>query len=241
MRNETDFVERTSTMAPRTPKFDLAFRPDYWNPADPLTAIVGNIKGQLRREMVTDIVTGQAKQMTDSPEIAGALSEVEPGLLQDELTDHLFLERVDPRWMGGEYLPAYQPGELEIARIVLNSTTMDVIALRARRGRAGRIRYRVVDEYAPADWSSYGFRPRSSAVPLSFGELIALLDGLEYAGQPYLEALRGQNLEWGASPEDSAAFFHVSSPFYPHLRAYYEWRGSQWAAAKRAEMEQGAE
>ena len=47
--------------------------------------------------------------------------------------------------MGGEYLPPLRKGEVEIARISLESTTDDQISIRARRGRE-RIRCRVVDE-----------------------------------------------------------------------------------------------
>ena len=66
-------------------------RPDYWDPADPLTALTQNVKGAKRREMVEDIVTGRAREMakqTGSDELTQAmLSEVLPGLLQDELED----------------------------------------------------------------------------------------------------------------------------------------------------------
>ena len=34
--------------------------------------------------------------------------------------------------MGGEYLPGYRRNEVEIVRIELDSTTSDVISLRAR-------------------------------------------------------------------------------------------------------------
>jgi hypothetical protein len=57
------------------------------------------------------------------------------------------LERIHPLFMGGNYLPNPRPGEVEIARIFIYSTTGDVTAVYARRV-GPRIRYRVVDEYA---------------------------------------------------------------------------------------------
>ena len=47
-----------------------------------------------------------------------------------------------PQWMGGEYLPAFLPGEIQIARITVQSLTMDVVfcgtASSTNRGRVGR-------------------------------------------------------------------------------------------------------
>jgi hypothetical protein len=49
-------------------------------------------------------------------------------------------------FMGGNYLPDTEDGEVEIARISIKSTTFDVTCAYARPHR-GVIRYRVVDEY----------------------------------------------------------------------------------------------
>lgn len=38
-----------------------------------------------------------------------------------------------PRWLGGEHLPPFERGEVEIVRVVLASTTRDVFRIRARR------------------------------------------------------------------------------------------------------------
>jgi len=42
------------------------------------------------------------------------------------------LGAIHPSFMGGEYLPGYRRNEVEIVRIELDSTTSDVISLRAR-------------------------------------------------------------------------------------------------------------
>ena len=114
---------------------DLDFRPaSYFVRRDVTSAIVQRIKGDRWRAMVR-----------------GALREgreVDPDLWQEGAPRGLQgrLERLDPRWMRGEYLPDYEAGEVEIARIVLASGTLDVYSVRAR-WVGGELRYRVVDEY----------------------------------------------------------------------------------------------
>ena len=94
---------------------------------------------------------------------------------------HLALADMRPSWMDGEYLPEYLPGEVEIARLVLESVTQDVVSIRARRrGSERRIVYRVVDEFG----SEFDFSPRSSRRPLSHGELARLIDTLRNITNP---------------------------------------------------------
>ncbi len=55
---------------------DVDFRPaSCWDAADPAATITQNIKGQLRREMVRDFISG------DAPAILG---EIDDELLRDE-------------------------------------------------------------------------------------------------------------------------------------------------------------
>ncbi|MEN9595414.1 MAG: hypothetical protein RLY23_1897, partial [Actinomycetota bacterium] len=114
-----------------------AFRPQsYWEDADPLSAILRNVTGENRRRMITDYWN------------AGRLEELDSALLRDEPDDEsrMRLGRIHPSFMGGEYLPHYLVGEVEIARLCLQSTTSDVVSLRARPSPEG-ISYRVIDEY----------------------------------------------------------------------------------------------
>jgi hypothetical protein len=117
---------------------DYTFAPaTYWSDADPLASIIRNVKGENRRQMIRDYWA------------AGKLDELDSALLRDEVDDEVRkrLGRIHPSFMGGEYLPGYLPGEVEIARIALQSTTSDVISFRAKPVPRG-IAYRVVDEYA---------------------------------------------------------------------------------------------
>lgn len=79
---------------------------------------------------------------------------------------------------GGDYLPPFKRKEVEIARLSLDSTTWDVISIRARPTSRG-IAYRVVDEYN----SEYSFRPKSSRRPLSLSDLISIINDLKVGDQ----------------------------------------------------------
>lgn len=62
------------------------------------------------------------------------------------IRDRKVLEAMHPMFMGGNYLPAAEDGEVEIARIRIASTTDDVTSVYAKCDE-GVIRYRVVDDY----------------------------------------------------------------------------------------------
>ena len=67
-------------------------------------------------------------------------------------------------FMGGEYLPKLEKGEVEIARISLRSVTADQISARARRIGA-QIEYAIVDEYGDSSVITYRVQPRTWAMP----------------------------------------------------------------------------
>lgn len=119
------------------------------------------------------------------------------------------LERIHPLYMGGNYLPSPRPGEVEIARIQIYSTTGDVAAVYARRV-GPRIRYRVVDEYAGETLE--GKATRDSMKPLTLGALHDLLTNV-WGLHGILEA----NFEGDA--ESMLGFFVAESDFYPQLDA----------------------
>ena len=119
------------------------------------------------------------------------------------------LERIHPLYMGGNYLPNPRPGEVEIARIQIYSTTGDTAAVYARRV-GGRIRYRVVDEYAGENLE--GKTQRDSMKPLTLGELHGLLTRA-WRFHEILEC----NFE--GDVEGMLGFFRAESDFYPDLDA----------------------
>ncbi len=217
-----------------TTPIDFDFRPaSYWDPSDPESAVVGNIKGQLRREMVRDFLRGQAPE---------ELGEIEEQYLADEVDDDFrrSLGSIHPHFLGGEYLPSYLPGEVEIVRVVLQSSTLDVHSLRARR-RGGRILYRMVDEYE----STWTLRQRTSRRPLTFGQLVDLIlsardeDGV--CGD-YPMVIMDCNVDMaGSDPEHMAAFISMESVFYPQLTGWWKDRVAEWLERRRKELAEEAE
>jgi hypothetical protein len=210
-------------------RFDFAFRPiSYWDHADPVSAILSNIKGETRRRWVREFVTGRAP---------ARLGEIPAGFFEPSLDTgtRSQLGAMNPSCIGGECLPDYLPGEVEIARVVLESTTQDVISFRARRRRSGRrIFYRVVDEYPQT--GHWVCSPASSAQPLTLAQMIRLIDTArsadmdEYAGS-LIDLLReGQE---GCEPHQLAKFVTVESDIYPGLSAYYREQAQLWLARRQ--------
>jgi len=216
---------------PARPDFDLTYRPDYWQPSDPISLIIANVKGEVRRRQILDVLEGRHRLVAPGTELPDEI-------MQDSLPEpeRAAWGRVHPAMMGGEYLPDYSRGEMEIARIVLASTTMDVVSVRARRDRKLTIHYGVVDEYE----QKFLFRPKSSARPLTLGETIGLLDSIESdtdgRGHPWIEWIRDMNYGEGRDPRRIAHFVTVYSPFYPRLHEYYRWRNERWLAAELARL-----
>ena len=215
-------------------QIDLQYRPaSYWDHADPVAAIVAGIRGQNRREMARDFVTGHAPDW---------LGEIDAGLLEDALDEETrdALGASHPSWMGGEYLPDCLPGEVEIARIVLASVTQDVISIRARRRRNGRrILYRVVDEYGEPGEPGWTCRPASSVHPLTMGQLVELIESarspqFDVGDGPLTEAFR--DFQEGSDPRDLVGFVTVESEFYPCLAELFERRAAEWLERRLREV-----
>jgi hypothetical protein len=200
-----------------TAHIDLGWRPEeYWEWP---TAISPNIKGAVRRQLVSEAM--QRRELEEVPTAAFADS------LSDEARD--LLGRIDPRFMGGEYLPDNSPQEVEIASIRLNSTTADVISVRARP-KGKRIAYQIVDEY-PDSWS-YQIRPATSSRPLTLRQLIRLLDTAEMVSNSggVLRSGLPQSFWWQGyrsfgSAQDGVDFATISSDYYPQLEDWYECEG----------------
>jgi hypothetical protein len=211
---------------------DYQYRPEsYWAAANnPLEAALRNVKGRNRREMIRDYHE------------AGNLEQLDDGLLADtvDAETRVSLGQIHPSFMGGEYLPDYGRSEVEIARIELDSTTNDVISLRARSS-GSRIKYRLVDEYA----SEFRLAQQTSTRPFSLAELIQFLDSVERVdnfGEPswgqfgFVLSWNQCNLECGSDLEILRDFTLVSSDYYPDLASHYELATPEWYEARLAEV-----
>ena len=208
-----------------------SFRPSsYWEiPGSPLELVLRNVKGTKRREMIRHFYEH------------GRLDQLVPVLAADELSDENRegLGAIHPSFMGGEYLPGYRRNEVEIVRIELDSTTSDVIGLRARRisCKQPRIAYALVDEYD----TEYKIRPAQTTRPLMLGQVITLLDDVdtdvserEWLRHSWVLSLNESNrtLDNG-DPEPYRDFTRVSSEFYPELSKHYERLFDRWTQAYR--------
>ena len=109
----------------KSDKYNFEFRPlSYFEFEDPIKELLTNIKGESRRKLLKNKLN--EAHLTNAPP---------DYLFREKLCDEerLFVGSLHPRLMGGEYLRDRQPDEVEIARIVLDSTTQDVLSLRATR------------------------------------------------------------------------------------------------------------
>ena len=215
------------------PAINYDFQPiSYWSPApNPLDVALRNVKGRNRREMIRDFYA------------EGNLAALCDELLSDTLNEKArdSIGRIHPSFMGGEYLPNYARNEVEIVRIELESTTSDVISIRARP-RGKRIEYSVCDEYA----SEFKLPQRTSRHPFSLRELICFLDTVEHCkADPswnrfgFVLSFNQCNLDCGADLEMLEDFTRVSSDFYPELGLHYASSIAEWYEARTAEHPAG--
>ncbi len=196
---------------------EYSFRPQsYWEDLDPLSAILRNVTGENRRQMITHYWN------------EGRLDELDPSILRDEPDNdsRISLGRIHPSFMGGEYLPPYLPGEVEIARICLRSTTSDVITLRARPVPEG-IAYRVEDEYQGV----FSVPIPVSVKPLMFAEVVRQFDDgrleeLDWGGGLTL-GYNNMNSEY-SDFEELRDFTRIESSIYLQLETHFDYVFEEW-------------
>jgi hypothetical protein len=138
----------------------------------------------------------------------------------------ILFKNSDQLLMHGEYLPDLEEGEEEIVRIALDNNETDTWSVRARTER-GVIKYSVVDEYE----TIYGFSPVESQEPLTFEEMISLLDSIRDVLNPdasITSPYRDYNLHLAEHPEEDVEFVTVFSRFYPDLMQWYYEEAVEW-------------
>jgi hypothetical protein len=119
------------------------------------------------------------------------------------------LDSIHPALMGGNYLPDTVTNEIEVARIVIRSTTYDVTCLYARF-RKGKICYRVVDEYGGDTLSKR--TKKTSVRTLALGEMTDFfLQAWSLVG-----VLR---MNFNGDLDGALKFFTATSRFYPDFHA----------------------
>jgi len=195
-------------------EIDLNFRPiSYFWPLGLETHLLATVKGTKRKAALQQMLA------------SGRASEISDLLTKSALTDEerKALGRIHPAFMGGEYLPDLEQSEIEIARIVIASTTWDVTSVFARRD-GGLIHYRVVDEYNGEMLSAHN--TCTSEQPLTLGELEAFLNG----AWSIFDVLEGNFGDSGFDVNAMLAFVsRVESQFYPMIGTLYYGRIIEWA------------
>ena len=205
------------------------FRPvSYWNNRTVQQAILREVKGTHRRELITKALA------------EGELGRVSDELQSAEVSDDVRaqLGRIHPNFMGGEYLPSYERDETEIARFELQSTTADVISIRARFWQ-GLIHYRVVDEYK----EHFSVKPATSRRPFTLQQLVKFIDAVSHPNltHPFSLAYNEYNAEYYDSRESLRHFTSISSDIYPQLGGHFEQVFEDWVLEGKEEENRLAE
>ena len=188
-----------------TTEIDLNFRPtSYFRPKGLDTYLLSKVKGSVLRNRLTALY-----EAGHHDEVRALLNDV---ALSDP--DIRALESVHPMYMGGNYLPGTESGEVEIARITIASTTFDVACVFARP-KGDAILYRVVDEYG-GEYLQKPTKARSKA-PMTLGKLAHF-----FCNAYQLMEILDSNFD--GDQEASLSFFTATSEFYPDLdRLLREW------------------
>ena len=189
--------------------------------------MLSKIKGEKRRQHLKKIIEEYGED--NLPDIS---------LLKEKLTEDerdLF-GKIHPMFMGGEYLPDTSENEVEIARLIMKSTTQDIYSFRARKTN-NKIIYSIEDEYE----SMFELSIQNSKLPLTLKQMIKLISESVYTdGMSVYGSAREFNYEnsdpW--SPEELWDFETIESSFYNELENYYDIQNFIWLIEKRINIQE---
>jgi hypothetical protein len=174
---------------------DLNYRPDtYFRPQKLERYLLSKVKGVVVRKKIQALFD------------EGRHAEVRELLITEPLSanDRKVLECFHPMFMGGNYLPDTEDGEVEIARISIKSTTFDVTCVYARP-EEGVIHYRVVDEYCGD--TLQGPAEAQTDKPMTLGEFA----GFFLRAWPLIDVL---DMNFEDDRSGALDFFSADSEFY---------------------------
>ena len=132
----------------------------------------------------------------------------------------------------GEYLPKLSANEIEICRLVLNSSSVDITSLRVRKNK-DRYVYKIVDEHS----SIFTLPIHTSVYTLTMNELIEIFDNCEQTGGDYegidnigliKPIVMYERIENKLTSEEVNQFIRVESSFYPEIENYYSSMIEKW-------------
>ena len=180
------------------------------------------IKGQLRQELIARALSGDQ------------LEEIPDGLCMSSFDNESrqLLGSIHPHLMGGEYLPDRGLCEVEIARITLNSTTLDVTCVYASPHSEG-VLYKVVDEYGGETLS--GEIEMTTSGPISLKHLVEFF----VAGWDLRSCLECNFHNWGYEADAVHDFvYSISSDYYPEFGAAVRHTIDEWLEEYREDHPQ---
>ena len=173
---------------------DLSFRPEtYWPEEPALEKIVSRVKGEQRRLWAQTLLSdGRLEELK---------ARIGDGTFAEGLSDADLKEwgRIRPENLGGEFLPALGPDEVEIGRLIMANATADVESIRARRTADGIVAC-VVGEYD----AEFGDGQRIEG---SEGLILGLVHDMFAAGNEGTASL--------------VQYVDVPSALYPDIQGYY--------------------
>ena len=180
-------------------KLNLNFKPkSYFGPKDLTEHLISEIKSKAVKSRLNQLYRENRYDEVDELLKTYDEEKMDPGLIH-------------PIFMGGNYLDEKNSNEVEIANIVIKSTTYDVTSVYAQF-KNGEILYRVVDEYEGETLT--GLTHIKSKEPLTLSELLKFFLG----AWSLIECL-DDNFYGDVINNDKAMnFFQGNSDFYPEFQ-----------------------
>ena len=179
-------------------KPNLNFKPkSYFGPKNLTEHLISEIKSEAVKSRLNQLYS--ENRYDEVEELLNTYDEekMDPGLIH-------------PMFMGGNYLDQKNSNEVEIANIVIKSTTYDVTSVYAQF-KDGEILYRVVDEYEGETLTD--LIHMKSKEPLTLSELLSFFLG----AWSLIECL-DDNFYGDVINNDKAMnFFQGNSDFYPEF------------------------
>ena len=137
--------------------------------------------------------------------------------------------KLHPRHMGGEYLQELELNQVEICRVIIHSTMLDVTSIRATLV-GNEYFFDVTDEY---EMFRYNLPIKSQTAPLTTSQMITQIDNCsivevdatpecsaQYTG--LMDPVLSLHLNAGRDPSELIDYISVDSAFYPELTGYYQ-------------------
>ena len=180
-------------------KPNLNFKPkSYFGPKDLTEHLISQIKSDAVKSRLNQLY--RENRYDEVEELLNTYDEekMDPGLIH-------------PMFMGGNYLDEKSFNEVEIANIVIKSTTYDVTSVYAQF-KDGEILYRVVDEYEGETLT--GSTHMKSKEPLTLSELLKFFLG----AWSLIECLDYNFYGDVINNKKAMNFFQGNSDFYPEFQ-----------------------